>query len=118
MTKVVSVAEIDVENSLDGSLDELINKLIAYRDDANRRKLTNVRTYTDYEDDDTRRWKLYIMGDGSLPHVIKLPPEQYNRIFKMGMDAKLAGEGATSPYNAIPSDDPSNEAWYAGYNSI
>lgn len=60
MTIIVDLAVIDIEE-LDGSLDDLIDKLIAYRDIAEHRQLENVRTVTDYSDDDG--WELFILGD-------------------------------------------------------
>ena len=121
MTKIVHVAEINIDEGLDGSLDRLIAKLTALREEAAAAHLTNVRVYTDYDDIDegnVREWKMYIMGDERLPYKATIPPEQYERIFQMGVTAAKAGLLSISPFSPETRNDPCNEAWFAGYNSV
>lgn len=117
MTNVVDLTEIDIADGMDGSLTALIDRLTHIRDSAERKRIKNIRVFTDYLDEG-KHWKLFIVGDEPPPYVAKLPPEQYERFFKMGVAAAEAGLVATSPVSCAPRNDLFNEAWYAGYKSV
>ena len=117
MTKIIDIATIDVKEGFDGSLDDLIDKLIDCREEAESARLVNVRVYTDYNDDDGKEWKLFIKGDERPPYVPKLPPVQHTRFFNMGAEAAVTNQPLPFGLESW-SDVFIREAWQEGYDSI
>ncbi len=112
---------------LDGSLDSVITQLTAYRTEALRKGLTNVRLSTDSHDEPVYMYGGYdgttetiytisVVADKHIPAVYKtkLPKKEYDTIFADGVDPAKKGWERKSPYNGGRGDEP----WFAGFDSI